>query len=65
MADGSTPQGYKEVIEWVDNPANQEEVNKIEKLAQETVKDFSYPNYLKIMASIIEETVAEVKGKNN
>lgn len=57
-----TPEGYKKVIEWVYNPANQEAVNKIKQLAQETVMEFTYERHLTTMASIIEEAIVEANG---
>lgn len=61
ITDG-TPQGFREAIEWVYDPANQDAVKKIEQLAQETVKEFTYERYLRTMAAIVEESLAEAAG---
>lgn len=61
ITDG-TSQGFIEAVEWVYDPANLEAVNKVKRLAQETVKEFSYDRYLKTMATIIEEAVAEANA---
>jgi hypothetical protein len=61
ITDG-TLQEFSEVIEWVYDPANLEAVNKIKQLAQKTVKEFSYERYLRTMASIVEEAVAEASA---
>lgn len=58
ITDG-TPQGFCKAIEWVYDPVNQEAVNKISQLAQETVKPHSYQRYLQTMASIVEEAIVE------
>lgn len=57
-----TPKEYCDVIEWVYDPANQEAVQRIEKLAQETVMQFTYQRYLQTMTTIIEEAIDEVKN---
>lgn len=58
ITDGS-PSGYCEAIEWVYDPENQARVKEIQKLAQESVKQFTYERHLSTMAAIIEEAVAE------
>ena len=53
-----TPQGLSEAIEWVYDPCNLDAVKKIRENAQESVKEFSYERYIRTMAAIIEEVVA-------
>lgn len=60
-----TPKEYCEVIEWVYNPVNSEAVQKIEKIAQETVKQFTYERYIHTLTSIVEEAVDEVTLKKS
>lgn len=61
ITDG-TVKGFCDAIEWVYHPSNEEKVNKIKKLAQETVLSFSYERYLKTMTMIVEEAVEETKS---
>ncbi len=61
ITDG-TQQGFVEGIEWVYDSANRDAVNKMEQLAQETVKEFTYARYLQTMSTIVEEAVAEANA---
>ncbi len=59
-----TPQGLREAIEWVYNPANREAVKSIQDNAPESIKEFTYARHLRTMASIIECAVAESKSQS-
>jgi glycosyltransferase involved in cell wall biosynthesis len=54
-----TPESYAKAIEWVYNPINQKAVIKIEQMAQETVKQFTYERCIQAMMKIIQEAVNE------
>jgi glycosyltransferase involved in cell wall biosynthesis len=54
-----TPSGYSKAIEWIYDLANRSKVNKIQRLARESVMQFTYERHLLTMASIIEEAVVE------
>jgi len=58
ITDGA-PQGFIKAIEWVYDSANEEAVNKLKHLAQESVMEFSYERYLRTMSSIVEEAIIE------
>lgn len=57
----STSKGISDAIEWTYASENSEAVNKMKKMAQEMVIEFSYARYLQTMSTIIEEAVAEAK----